>query len=411
MKNVIFSLVLGVGMLASANATAGDAQAGKAKAATCAACHGANGIGTADMYPNLAGQHADYIVKQLKAFKDGSRKDPLMSPMAAPLSETDMADLGAYFASMDSSGASASADSDSAPVAVAAAPAAPKIVPDAAAGKHLYEQGDTARGITACIGCHGKDGDSLVLINPNLSNQHPEYIEKQLNHFKDGSRENAAMNQVSMNLSAQDVADLGAYFKDPAVKAVAKTGAAKGAAPVIVAGDVEKGKAISGTCVACHAADGNSLIAMYPKIAGQHEEYIAKQLADFKSGERADPVMAGMVAALSDEDMKNLAAYFATQKVTEGSGTANDIGKKLYTGGDAARGITACTACHGIDGTGMAKAGFPGVANQHVDYLKAQLVKFRSEDRANDRSKMMRNIAVRLKDEDIEALAQYMSSL
>ncbi|GLX83803.1 hypothetical protein tloyanaT_00550 [Thalassotalea loyana] len=410
MKKVIFSLVLGVGMLASANASAGDAQAGKAKAATCAACHGANGIGTADMYPNLAGQHADYIVKQLKAFKDGSRKDPLMSPMAAPLSDADMADLGAYFASMNASGETAAADAGASATAVAAAPAAPKIVPDAAAGKHLYEMGDEARGITACIGCHGKDGDSLVLINPNLSNQHPEYIEKQLNHFKDGSRDNASMNQVSMNLSEQDIADLGAYFKDPEVKAVAKASGSK-SVPVIVSGDVDKGKALSGTCVACHGTDGNALIAMYPKIAGQHEEYITNQLMDFKSGERADPVMAGMVAALSEEDMKNLASYFASQKMTEGSGTDNDKGRKLYLSGDASRGITACTACHGFDGSGMAKAGFPSVANQHVDYLKAQLTKFRSQDRANDSNKMMRNIAVRLKDEDIEALAQYMSSL
>lgn len=408
MNKVILSLVLGVGMLASANATAGDAQAGKAKAATCAACHGANGIGTADMYPNLAGQHADYIVKQLKAFKDGSRKDPLMSPMAAPLSETDMADLGAYFSAMDSSGATAATDSGSAAPAVAAAPAAPAIVADAAAGKHLYENGDAARGITACIGCHGKDGDSQVLINPNLSNQHPEYIEKQLGHFKDNSRSNAAMNQVSMNLSEQDIANLGAYFKEPK-SVVAKAG--KKTAVAMVTGDVAKGKALSGTCVACHAADGNSLIAMYPKIAGQHEEYITKQLIEFKSGTRADPVMAGMVATLSEEDMKNLASYFASQTMTPGSGTDNELGRKLYVGGDAARGITACTACHGVNGNGMGKAGFPSVANQHVDYLKAQLGKFRAHDRGNDRNEMMRNIAVRLTDEDIEALAQYMSSL
>ena len=149
----------------------------------CAGCHGPSGKALIPTYPNLAGQHADYIVKQLKAFKDGSRNDPLMSPMAAPLSDADMADLGAYFASMNASGETAAADAGASATAVAAAPAAPKIVPDAAAGKHLYEMGDEARGITACIGCHGKDGDSLVLINPNLSNQHPEYIEKQLISF------------------------------------------------------------------------------------------------------------------------------------------------------------------------------------------------------------------------------------
>lgn len=414
MKKVIFSLVLGLGMLTNANA-AGDVQAGKTKAAVCAACHGANGIGTTDMYPNLAGQHADYIVKQLKAFKDGSRGDAVMAPMAAGLSEQDMADLGAYFSSLSMSG-EASGD---APAAGGAAPiaAAPAYVPSAEAGKNLYELGDKSRGITACIGCHGKDGASDVAINPNLSNQHPEYIVKQLNNFKNGEhRGNAAMEQVASNLTDNDIADLGAYFKDPA--AVADVVAKAPAAAKSFKGDIEAGKAKSATCVACHNADGNATVPMYPKLAGQHEAYLFAQLQDFKKAVdtsnaegRVDPVMAGMVAPLSEQDMQDLAAYFASQTVSPGAAEGNAAGQKLYFSGDASRGITACVACHSVDGNGMGAAGFPVVASQNVDYLKGQLEKFRAGSRNNDLNGMMRNIAAKLSDEDIKALSEYMSSL
>ncbi|NVK25299.1 MAG: cytochrome c, partial [Gammaproteobacteria bacterium] len=114
-------------------------------------------------------------------------------------------------------------------------------------------------------------------------------------------------------------------------------------------GDIDAGKQKSATCVACHSVDGNSAISMYPKIAGQHSEYIYKQLKEFKSGDRKDPVMAGMVAALSDQDMKDLAAYFSSQTMSAGE-TPEDVveaGELLYRGGDMERGIPACIACHG----------------------------------------------------------------
>lgn len=409
MKKVIVSLVLGLGMLATANAQ-GDAEAGKAKAATCAACHGATGHSAVDTYPNLAGQHAEYIVKQLKAFKDGStRSDAVMAPMAAGLSEQDMLDLGAYFASQPISPSEGGAAAGGETAAVAA-PAA--IVGDAAAGKYLYENGDEARAIGACIGCHGKEGASDVLIYPNLAKQHPEYIEKQLTQFKEGARDNNyAMSSFAGQLTEQEIADLGAYLKDPS--AVANVVAKKTKAVAVVTGDIELGKAKSATCVACHAADGNSTIAMYPKIAGQHESYIYKQLVEFKSGARNNAVMAGMVAALSDEDMKNLSAYFASQTTSKVAKpeTVNEAGRKLYFGGDSERGITACAACHSPSGEGMQAAKFPALVNQHGEYIKIQLEQFRSGVRANDMNGMMQNIAVKLTDEDIANLTEFLKSL
>ena len=185
-------------------------------------------------------------------------------------------------------------------------------------------------------------------------------------------------------------------------------------------GDASAGKDKSATCAACHGADGNAPVTMYPKIAGQHAEYLYKQLKEFKLGMtsggeegRADPVMGGMAMPLSDQDMKDLSAYFASLNMSEGT-TPEDVveqGEMLYKAGDAERGIPACAACHGPRGNGTSLAGFPKISFQHAEYLKAQLEKFRDGTRANDHNGMMRDIAKKLTDEDIEVLSKYLGGL
>lgn len=185
-------------------------------------------------------------------------------------------------------------------------------------------------------------------------------------------------------------------------------------------GDPEAGKAKSTTCAACHGPDGNSLIAMNPKIAGQHAGYLYKQLTEFKQAMstggkegRNNAVMGGMVMPLSDQDKKDLAAYYASQELKGGETPEDAVapGEALYRGGDEERGITACIACHGPDGSGMNLAGFPVIGGQHKDYTKTQLEAFRSGQRANDLNGMMRDIAAKLTDEDIEVLSAYLSGL
>ncbi|AEH31876.1 cytochrome c4 [Vibrio anguillarum] len=185
-------------------------------------------------------------------------------------------------------------------------------------------------------------------------------------------------------------------------------------------GSIEAGKAKSQTCVACHSADGNSLLTIYPKIAGQHEKYIEKQLHDLKLGMtsggkqgRYDPVMSAMAMPLSDEDIADLAAYFASQTISANS-TPEDVavkGKALYSAGDAERGLTACIACHGPRGNGTELSGFPKISGQHADYIKAQLQKFRDDARNNDMNAMMRDVAKKLSDTDIEILSKYVGGL
>ncbi|QYJ86093.1 cytochrome c4 [Shewanella mesophila] len=189
--------------------------------------------------------------------------------------------------------------------------------------------------------------------------------------------------------------------------------------PAIAAGDAEAGKNKSMLCSACHGVDGNSMIDMYPKLAGQQESYLNKQLHDLRQAAhtggkegRNDPMMSPMAAGLSDQDIDDLAAYFSSQTLVVGE--VKDVpahGEQLYKGGDVVRGITACIACHGPNGKGSEAAGFPAIAGQHANYIKIQLNKFHDTTRNNDLNGMMQDVAKKLTSEDIEALSKYISSI
>ncbi|WP_375752129.1 c-type cytochrome [Vibrio sp. HN007] len=185
-------------------------------------------------------------------------------------------------------------------------------------------------------------------------------------------------------------------------------------------GNIEAGKAKTTTCVACHGTDGNSLITNYPKLAGQHETYIKKQLEELKLGGetagekgRYDPVMSPMAMPLSEQDMADLAAYYASLPISDNSTPENVVeqGKVLYLAGDKERGLTACIACHGPRGNGTELSGFPKISGQHADYVKLQLEKFRKGERNNDLNGMMQDVAKLLTDEDIEILSKYVGGL
>ncbi|MBT9498958.1 MULTISPECIES: c-type cytochrome [Zoogloea] len=171
-------------------------------------------------------------------------------------------------------------------------------------------------------------------------------------------------------------------------------------------------------CGACHGADGNSQIPANPKLAGQHAEYLYKQLKNFKSeggqpAERANPIMAGMAAMLSDDDAKGVAAYFAGQTLKPESAknkASIELGQKLWRAGDLKRGIPACAACHGPAGAGL-PAQFPRLSGQFADYTEAQLKAFRAGERANDPAKMMRTIALKMTDPEIKAVSDFAAGL
>lgn len=179
-------------------------------------------------------------------------------------------------------------------------------------------------------------------------------------------------------------------------------------------GDPAAGKVKSAMCQGCHGEDGNSPAPNFPKLSGQFADYIGKQVLDFQAATRADPVMTGMAAAVTDKkDLADISAYFASHKQMKGAGGQNEAGKKLYLEGDAARGIYGCVNCHGASGKGMSpdNAFFPVIGGQHKDYLAKQLADLKSGARKNDPGGMMAAIAKQMSDADIAAVAEYVSGL
>jgi cbb3-type cytochrome c oxidase subunit III len=183
--------------------------------------------------------------------------------------------------------------------------------------------------------------------------------------------------------------------------------APKAAKPDVAAGEAK----YTAMCAACHGADGNSGSPENPKLAGQHADYLAKQLSEFKSGKRANAIMSGMAAALSDEDMKNVAAWLSAQKPKAGFAKDKEtiaLGERIYRGGVADRQIAACAGCHSPTGAGI-PAQYPRLSGQHAQYSATQLTAFRDGVRKN--STQMSQIAAKLNDREIKAVADYMAGL
>lgn len=179
--------------------------------------------------------------------------------------------------------------------------------------------------------------------------------------------------------------------------------------------DPAKGQKIAGqVCIACHAADGNSTIAQNPVLAGQHADYLYRQMAEFqKNIDRRDPSMTSMLANLKDDDFKNLAVYFASQKPKARSARNKefaDMGRQIYRGGIADKGVPACAGCHGATGAGI-PVQYPRLAGQHAEYTESQMKKWRAEDRKNDPNKMMRMVAAKMSDKEIQAVSDYIAGL
>jgi len=176
--------------------------------------------------------------------------------------------------------------------------------------------------------------------------------------------------------------------------------------------DLAKGGAISTqVCAACHTADGSRGSPANPIIAGQHPEYLVKQLAEFKSGKRKNPVMQGMAAPLSEEDMRNVAAFYASKTAKPGFAKNKDtvaLGEKIYRGGIAERNVPACAGCHAPNGSGM-PAQYPRLGGQHGDYVEAQMTAFRSGARANN--PVMTAVAAKMNDKEIKAVSDYIAGL
>ncbi len=179
-------------------------------------------------------------------------------------------------------------------------------------------------------------------------------------------------------------------------------------------GSSEAGKTKSSVCAGCHGEDGNANAPIFPKLAGQHVNYLVKQLEDFKAQRRVNPTMNAMAASLSDQDIADISTYYSGMAIkSEKTATApvNALGEKLYRAGNAASGVPACSSCHGPTGNGNGPAGFPMLRSQYAAYVSTTLADFKSGKRNNDPNAIMRTIASKLSEEETNAVADYVSGL
>lgn len=217
---------------------------------------------------------------------------------------------------------------------------------------------------------------------------------------------------LAASLTAPAFVTFAQEAKPAAPEAAAPAAQAKAEPAKATKPDLAKGEASFGAmCVACHAAEGNSVIPVNPKLAQQHPEYLVKQLQDFKSGKRANPIMVAFASMLSDADMKNVAYYLNSKTSSPGFAKDKDLvalGERIYRGGIADRQVAACAGCHSPNGAGI-PAQYPRLSGQHADYMVAQLTAFRDGARGN--SQQMKDVAAKLNDREIKAVADYMAGL
>jgi cytochrome c553 len=181
-------------------------------------------------------------------------------------------------------------------------------------------------------------------------------------------------------------------------------------------GTVSAAPVISNTCATCHSADGNSASPAFPKISALSEKYTVKQLQEFKKGDkgkRNNAVMQAIANELSEQDMHELASYYAKQKrsVSEASATNIELGQRIYRAGNPKTGVPACSGCHMADGAGNNFAGFPNISGQNAEYIAAQLHAFKAGERSNDLNSMMQTITAKMSEQEIEAVSNYVSGL
>lgn len=176
-------------------------------------------------------------------------------------------------------------------------------------------------------------------------------------------------------------------------------------------GSASEGQAKSATCQGCHGTDGNSYSPNWPNLASQNANYLFKQIHDFQSGARKDPTMSSMVTGLVEKDIADIAAYFASQKVKADAASQSAAGKKIYRGGNRYTKVPACASCHGPNGAGNGPGAIPRLAGQKPEYTAKALRDFKSGARSNDRNQIMRDIAAKMSEAEIDAVAQFLRGM
>ncbi len=334
-----------------------DLAAGEAIArADCSACHGMDGHGTTSEIPNLTAQPVQYLIEAMYAYRDGGRLHAALQDMTTGMSEADIANIAAYYASQ------------------------PPLVHDGNQGTTEASHNESTAVAVLCEECHGEKGISTTQGVPNLAGQQPAYLIASTLEYKSGSRGHEDMGGMLTELDQVDVEKMAMYF--------ASQSAPMREAPPF--GDPLAGEADSASCGKCHGARGVSHKPMVPSLAAQEPVYLVKASKAYRNHERSDETK---MPVKTDEQTANIAAYYATQPMpasVEGEPTGQEMAAK-------------CDRCHNPP-SGQIKPGIPSLRGQSHDYLVKAMKEYRDSDRENS---MMHKMSARYSDEMIDALATY----
>jgi cytochrome c553 len=351
----------------AAFSTSQDVAEGKRLAdASCARCHGANGISSAKGVPHLAGQRAVFLHQEMKAWKSGARGKSMMADAAKFLSDDALIKVAAWYATLDP------------------APPMPVAAPKAAAsGPDPVSAGKAAA--SSCGSCHGNTGISGIPGMPNLVGFDPKYLVAATNAYKGGQRKHDLMKALVSGLGEADINNIALFY------AAQKPGKAQTPAP----GNAAAGKAAAAGCVGCHGEAGVSAGAT-PSLAGQDAQYFVAAMRAYQDGSRADPLMKGPASAIGDPALADIAAYYASL-----APQAPKVVKTLEIGDWAQR----CDRCHGVNGNSTDPR-VPAIAAQRVDYLERILNAYRTGVRKSTAMSAMSKV---LTEAEVGMLAAYYS--
>jgi len=340
-------------------AIAGNPAAGKTVAETkCASCHGLDGKGTAADIPHLAGQKAAYLQLAMQEYKAGKRAHAALQQLGAELSDAQLADISAYYASLPRIKATTS------------------------------NAGDAGKQATAvCAACHGADGNSVMQGTPSLAGQHASYLVASLNAYKNGTRKDPTMSAQAAKLDTTTIETIAAYYS--AQKATSR------GAPAGV--NAAAGEPLSGKCGGCHGAKGQSSDAKYPILAGQDAKYLATAIKAYASGARANAEMKASVAGMKPADIDLVAAFYASQAPKAGASKAVN----------AAEWAARCDKCHGPQSDNPSMV-VPYIESQQVAYIEHALKAYRDGKRQQSAMHVM---GVPLTDADIRVIADHYSAM
>jgi cytochrome c553 len=338
--------------------------------ANCARCHGLDGISQEENRPNLAGQRAVYLYRVLQAYQNGYRIDQSMGHAGGFLNDEGLLSVAAYYANLP-------------PVTVTppADPSASEL--DLAADPFESIRDDLKK----CNKCHGEDGNSSASGMPNLTAQDPAYFESAMQAYADGARQHKMMTRLVGNLDEQTISAMGIYYAVQEPQRTEKQGD----------GDEAAGRVLAEECVNCHGEDGNATGADMPTLAGQDPKYFVKAMNAYREGERQHEAMAKAADGLSEEDLNNLATFYAARAPAK---------RSVRVPFTAAEWIDRCERCHGIDGNSTDPR-FPMLAGQNPGYLERAFQAYSDNGRNNS---TMHAMSAPLNDSDIRSIVRYYST-